>query len=159
MKETLSEMAQNTIGKDVLDVAEEGHFKGVTYVYKEDPSGLLVATAVHFDVYPDKALDPFRYIRPIENPNSPFDPPEEIDFNQDPRVGYYPLVIVNNVRRPHHLYEADRGLVTAVKGIEGKGDSWFIRYFPNKNIDTTVMDQARQILSPQIQIPLPKASS
>lgn len=150
MKEKFGEIP---FPEEKMEVDEENkHFKGVVYVFEEDPSGLLVATAVDFDVKPAKPLDSFRYIKPLENPDNPFDPPIRIDFDQEPRVGYYPLhIIERKVRRPQHLDQADSGIFTAVKGLGGN-KSWVIRYFPSGNIDPFVIDQARRILDPKPQI-------
>lgn len=124
----------------------EGRFVGMGYYYRFVNDKLEIVT-IPFDAPKVGPLTPFFYNKPIEDPDNPFFAPIGHKRDLEPRVGYYPLVIVEGIMYPpNHMYQPNAALIAAVNKGEAGSEAWETRFFPKDSLDPAVWQEALRLL-------------
>jgi hypothetical protein len=141
----MTEVINNVFPPDNINLQYD-HFVGTSYVFNNDGS----VREIDFTVAQARALDPFKYNKPVVKEGGDPSNPDDIEFVMDKgeRVGVRPLQLVRNAKRPpNHLYEIDDAILCAVKNNDT--EKWETRYFPKNSLDNKVWQQAMELLGAQ----------
>ena len=92
-------------------------------------------------------LSPFLYNKPIENSDDVFAQPLRFELDTQPKSNYYPVLIVDNSRRPpNHMYEDSVGLFAATNKGDDTNPNWVVRYLPKTCLPPETWTEAVQLL-------------
>jgi hypothetical protein len=125
---------------DELKIVEKRFVGKIFYFIKVNEE--LIEKEIIIDTFKKIPLDPFYFNKPIMIG-------KKIVFEKDkkPRVGYYPLVIVQNaLKPPNHLYRVDDALIAGINMGTDIKPKWETRFFHKHCLDEKTWENVENLL-------------